>query len=272
MVKRGEALGKLSDVLDYLADHLEREYALRGKVKGAMVYPLFVLGIAAAVVTLLMVLVLPNLIEVLKESGQELPAMTKVVIAFSDFYKRLWWIAALLGIVVWAGLFRFFKTKRGRRMFHAFVLRAPLFGSLSKMVYITRFGENLSTLIAGGVPIVQALGITGNIVGNEVYEDIILKAKDALTQGDRMSDVLQKYPGQFPSVFTQMVKIGEKSGALDVTLLEIVRFYQKEVDRSIDAFLSILEPLLIVVLGLFVGGLMAAVVVPLYQIGSNFGG
>ena len=166
MVKRGEALGKLSDVLDYLADHLEREYNLKSKVKGAMIYPIFVLFVAVVVLTLLVVLVLPNLTNILEESGQKLPITTEVVIAFSNAYRQWWWSGTLILIGLGIVAFRLSKTKQGKMFFHTLFLRVPLFGSLLKMVYISRFGENLSTLITGGVPIVQALDITGKIVGN----------------------------------------------------------------------------------------------------------
>ena len=136
------------------------------------------------------------------------------------------------------------------------------------MVYLSRFAENLSTLIAGGLPIAKALDITGTIVGNDVYKAIIHEGMEAVRTGNKISSVLEKHPREFPPVFTQMVSVGEKSGSLDEVLDNIVEFYQKEVERAIETFLSVLEPLLIVVLGLLVGGLMASVLLPLYQLGS----
>ena len=270
MVKRGEALGKLSDVLSYLSEHLEREYALRSKVRGAMMYPGFVLVVAAAVLTLLSVMVLPNLTSILTESGQDLPLATRVVIAFSDFYKQWWWLSTLVMIGIGVGIFRFSKTSQGKKFFDTYLLKTPLIRTFLKMMYVSRFGENLSTLITGGVPIVKALDITGNIVGNDVYKKIIREARDEVAQGSRITDALEKYPDYFPPIFTQMVRVGEKSGALDTTMMEIVGFYQKEVDRSIDGFLSLIEPIMIVVLGVLIGGVMASVVLPLYQISSQF--
>lgn len=265
MVQRGEVLGNLSDVLQYLADHLEREQKLKGKIKGAMMYPLFVVVVAFAVITLMTITVLPNLTKILEESGQEIPLITKIVIAFSNFYGQWWWLVVVVVGASVAGMLRLLKTDRGRKVLHRVTLKIPLFGGFLRMMYISRFGENLSTLIKGGVSIVEALGIAGKIVGNEVYVRIIQQARDSVVQGSRVADVFERYPREFPPIFTQMIRVGEKSGALDETLAEVVEFYQDELDRSVDAFIELIEPLLIVVLGGLVGGVMAALMLPLYQ-------
>lgn len=265
MIRRGEALGKLSDVLAYLAEHLEREHQLKSKIRGAMVYPLFVVVIAFVVVTLLTITVLPNLTKILEESGGDLPLITKVVIAFANFYRQWWWVVTLVFAAGIVGLLQLAKTADARKVMHRTVLKIPVFGAFLRMMYVSRFGENLSTLITGGVPIVEALGITGRIVGNETYQRIIQQAKDSVSQGSKVADVFERYPKEFPPVFTQMIKVGEKSGALDQTLSEIVRFYRAEMDRSVEVFLGLIEPLLIVVLGVLVGGVMASLMLPLYQ-------
>lgn len=272
MVKRGESLGNLSDVLGYLAEHLEREFNLKGKVRGAMVYPIFVLIVAAAVITLLTVLVLPGLTQVLEEGGQDLPAITRVVIAVSNVYGQWWWLITLLFLGAMIGAFRWAKTEQGKRFFNKLFLKIPVISRLLKMMYISRFGENLATMIAGGVHIVEALEIASKIVGNDVYEDIIREAKDSVAEGSHIADAFQKYPVYFPPVFTQMIMVGEQSGRLDSTLLDIVRFYQIELDRSVEAFLSLIEPLMIVALGVLVGGVMASLMLPLYQLSSTIGG
>ncbi|MDP2735094.1 MAG: type II secretion system F family protein, partial [bacterium] len=268
MVKSGEASGTLSDVLDYLAEHLEREYELVSKIRSALVYPAFVVFLSFAVLFLLMFFVIPNLSSVLEETGQELPPITQAVLGFAFFLRSFWWVLfSLIGAGV-VFLVRWRQTPEGKRFFSKAMLRIPLLSSFLRMIYITRFAENLSTLIAGGLPIVQALDITGSIVGNDVYQDIINEAKTGVQKGDRISNVLQKYPSEFPPVFTQMMFVGEKSGSLDKTLNSIVGFYQKEVERQVEAFLSIIEPALIVFLGVVVGGLLASVLLPLYQLSS----
>jgi len=265
MVKRGEVLGKLSEVLEYLADHLQREHELKGKIKGAMVYPLFVVGVAFAVITLMTITVLPNLTQILEESNQEIPLVTKIVIAVSNFYGQWWWLVFVIIAVGIAGILRLSKTTGGKEALDRVTLKIPVFGVFLRMMYITRFGENLSTLVKGGVPIVEALEISGRIVGNSVYARIIQQARDSVAQGSKVADVFERYPKEFAPIFTQMIKVGEKVGALDDTLEEIVEFYRGELNRSVDAFIELIEPLLIVVLGVLVGGVMAALMLPLYE-------
>ena len=268
MVKAGEASGTLSSVLEYLADHMEREYHLISKIRSALVYPAFIVFLAFTVLSLLMFFVIPNLTKVLQETGQELPAVTEFVLTLASLFRAFWWILLLLVGGAAFFLFRWKSTPEGTRFFSESYLKVPLLGSFLRMIYLSRFAENLSTLISGGLPIVQALNITGRIVGNTVYSGIIEEAKREVQKGNQISTVLQKYPREFPPVFTQMVFVGEKSGTLDKTLSNIVSFYQKEVERTVEAFLSIIEPALIVVLGLVVGGLLASVLLPLYQLGS----
>ncbi|MDA1337571.1 MAG: type II secretion system F family protein [bacterium] len=268
MVKSGEASGTLSDVLEYLADHMEREYHLVSKIRSALVYPAFIVFLAFAVLSLLMFFVIPNLSRVLEQTGQELPGITKFVLTLASLFRGFWWVFLLMA---GGGIFFFFrwkKTPEGTEFLSRLYLKIPLLSSFLRMIYLSRFAENLSTLISGGIPIVQALDITSRIVGNALYSEIIKEAKSEVQKGNQISTVLQKYPAEFPPVFTQMVFVGEKSGTLDKTLSNVVSFYQKEVERTVEAFLSIVEPALIVFLGLVVGGLLASVLLPLYQIGS----
>jgi len=267
MVKSGEASGKLSDVFMYLADYLEREYSFQGKIKGAMVYPFFILFVFLAVVTIMMVYVIPQLTEVLKETGQELPLATRVVMTISDFLKTQGVIAALVFLGLIIALVRFVKSKTGKKFFDKNLLKLPLLGSFLKKLYLARCALNLSTLISGGLPIAQALEITGEVVGNNLYKEIILKTRDEVKKGEPISSVLEKYPNLIFSLFYQMVAVGEKTGTLDSSLMNVVEFYQRDVDRSLDDFIKLLEPIFIILLGGVVAGLMVAVLMPLYSIG-----
>ena len=215
-----------------------------------------------------MFFVIPNLTKVLEQTGQELPGITKFVLGLATLFRGFWWVFLLLTGGALVFFFRWRKTPEGARLLDRFYLRVPLLNSFLRMIYLSRFAENLSTLISGGLPIVQSLDITERIVGNSVYAEIIGEAKTEVQKGNKISTVLQKYPAEFPPVFTQMVFVGEKSGSLDKTLSNVVSFYQKEVERTVEAFLSIIEPALIVFLGLIVGGLLASVLLPLYQLGS----
>ncbi len=265
MIKSGEISGSLSDSLDYLADHLEREYNLSSSIKGAMIYPALVISVMIAVLTIMMVFVIPSLTETLEASGQELPFVTKLVIMASDFMRNQGWIFIVFLVIFGIIGFRFAKSKRGLKFLDKISLSLPLIGNFVKKVNLSTFAENLSTLIGGGVPITQALDITGSIVKNSVYKKIIKIARDEVEKGETISSVLVRFPKAFPPMFCQMISVGEKTGSLDKTLMNVVSFYQKEVDRTIKSMLSILEPMLVVFLGLIVAGIMAAVMLPMYQ-------
>ena len=266
VVKAGEAAGSLSESLNYLAEHLEREYHLTAKVRGALLYPAFILLVVLAVLVLMVFFVIPNLTAVLEASGGELPLPTRFVMGSADFLRNqgLWIILVLFIVGVFC--FRYYFTEKGRNFFDRIFLRLPLIGTFLKMVYLSRFAENLSTLISGGLPIIQALEIAAVITGNTSYQKIILQAREEVRKGEQISSVLARAPGLFPPVFVQMALIGEKTGTLDSTLRNIVDFYQKEIDRTIDNLLSILEPVLIVFLGLVVAGVMLSILMPIYKV------
>jgi len=268
MVRAGEASGKLSESLSYLADHLERDYHLLSRIRGAMMYPALIVSVVLIVLALMMFFVIPHLTQVLEETEQELPAVTKMVINLTDLFRKWGWVFILIFISLIISAFRYYKTKAGKNFFDNFFLKLPMINQILKMVYLSRFAENLSTLISGGLPITQSLEITGNIVGNSVYQKIILRARDEVRRGEPISQVLSRFPEVFPPVFTQMTLVGERTGTLDRALMNLVNFYQKETDTLIETLLGLLEPLLIVFLGVVVGGLMAAILLPLYRVAS----
>jgi len=266
VVKSGEAAGKLSEVLSYLADHTEREYNFYSKVIGAMVYPIFVFFVFTIILALMVTLVIPKLTQILTESGQALPLVTKAVIKTSDFLRDWWWLILLFLLGIFVFISQIIKTKQGKIFVDEFSLKLPLFGDFIKKIYLTRIAENLSTLISAGLPIMQALEITGEIAGNDVYRNIVLKTRDGVKRGELISVILSRYPESFPPLFIQMATVGEKTGRLDSTLMNIVNFYQGEVERTLDGFVKLLEPILIIILGLIVAGLIASVLLPLYRI------
>jgi len=268
MVKSGEVSGKLSEVLTYLADHLEREYHLLARVKGALLYPFLVLFVVFLILALLVFFVIPHLSEVLEASGEQLPLITQIIIAIAEFFRQFG--VAILLILVFLAIFclRYYRTEKGRKFFDNLLLKLPLFSPLFKMIFTNRFAENLSTLISGGLPIAQSLEIVADIIDNTLYKEVILKTRDEVRKGEAISDILGKSPELFSPVFVQMVLVGERTGSLDNTLMNIVDFYQKEIDRTIDNALSILEPVLIVFLGVIVAGLMLSILVPMYKMVS----
>ncbi len=268
MVRSGEKSGKLTEALSYLANHLEKEYYFISSVQGAMIYPTLVLVVAIGVLLMMAFFVMPQLTSVFQQSGHTLPIVTRMVIATSAFLRK-WWIVFLLFSIAFIVFFwQYIKTKEGREAFDNISLKLPLVGGLFKMVYLSRFGEGLSTLISGGLPITEALQISGDITSNSVYKKVIFQAKDAVRRGEPISSVLKLHPDIFPPIFSQMVFVGERTGTLDKALLNIVEFYQKEVNRKMDSLLSVLEPALIIFLGLVVGVIIVSVLYPLYRVYS----
>jgi len=266
IVRAGESSGKLSDSLGYLANHLEREYYLKEKIKGAMIYPALILVMTIGILFMMSFFVIPKLIDILQETGQELPLLTRVVIFTTDFARS--WAGIVLYIVIGAGmfaLFRYSKTKEGKARTDRTLLKIPILGSFLKLVYLSRFAENLSTLIIGGLPIAKSLEISGSVVGNDVYKEVIERTTDEVKKGEKISSVLERHPDLFPAMFSTMILIGEKTGTLDNTLMNLVNFYREEIERGIEALLKIIEPLLIVIMGGLVGLMVGSILLPLYQ-------
>ena len=265
MVKAGEASGKLAESLNYLADHLEREYELTSKLKGASVYPTLIIVFIFIVFNIMIFTVIPNLKMVLAETEAQTPPLTAAIMAFTEFLQKyaIFVFGAIAAALV--GLFRYYKTEEGKRLFDKFFLKVPLFGALLKKVYLARLAENLSTLISAGIMINQALEITSEIVGNNTYQEAMFSISQDVRDGVPLSSAVSLFPENFPPIFVQMISVGEKTGTLDSSLINVSNFYRKESDRAIDSMLSILEPLLIIFLGGIVGGLMLAVLLPIYQ-------
>jgi len=266
MVKSGEVSGELSEVLNYLADHLEREKDFRSKTIGAMIYPVMVLGVVVVVIVAMTLFVIPKLGEMIKEMGVEPPFITRVILAFSDFLKKQALIFVIIFAAIIFGIYRFLKSEEGKKIYDRISLKMPILGPFLQKVYLTRFAENLATLISGGLPIARALEITAEIVGNSVYKDIILKTRDGVRRGEPISAILEQYPKAIPPLFTQMTLVGEKAGQISSSLRNVVGFYRKDVERTLDNFVAFLEPLLIIFLGIIVAGLVASVLMPIYQV------
>ena len=266
MVKSGEASGKLSEVLNYLADSLEKQYEIVSRIRGAMIYPALLIGVSFSVIAVIIFFVMPQFSEIFRSSGQNLPWFTELVIGVSEFLRKwlLIFILLFMGILGFV-IFYLRKTKEGEETLDKHLLKIPLVGSLLKMFYLSRFAQNLSTLIMGGLPIAYALKICGDIVNNSIYKEIISKTQDGVKKGKAISSILVNFPEYFPPIFTQMVITGEKTGQLEDSLHKIAVFFQKEVERTIENIVSIIEPALIVMLASVIGLIAAAVFIPLYS-------
>jgi len=264
MVRAGETSGKLDEALNYLAGHMEREYEVNSKVRGAMIYPAFVISAFFIALTVMMVFVIPRLTGILEESGQELPIFTKIIIGTSDFLRSSWYIlfAVIIGGIIF--LLRYIKTEQGKKIWDRAQLRLPIFGEILRKVYLFRFAESLATLIEGGVPITRALSISRDITGNTVYKEIIDEALTNVKKGDTLGSTLAMHSA-IPPLLSQMVAVGEQAGKLVAVLHSVARFYQKDVDNAVDNIASLIEPILIVAMGAGVGILLAGVLLPIYN-------
>jgi len=269
MIRSGEVSGTLENTLLYLADYLERQHYLNSKVKNAMVYPAFILFGFLVIGVLMMVMVIPNLTKILEESGQELPLATKAIIGLSDFLRNWGW---LLLVILFGGAgyiaYLFKNSIAFRHYWHGLKIKIPILGKIFKKIYISRLADNLSTLITGGISILQALQVSADVVGNLVFRDIILEAKDQVRAGGTISGSFEKYP-EIPNLVVQMIATGEQAGALDDILKKMSSYYSKEIDTTVDTLSQLIEPILIVVLGIGVAFLVAGILMPIYNIAGG---
>lgn len=269
MVKSGEVSGNLPIILEKIADHLESEYEISSKMMGAMMYPAVIMVIFVLIFVVIMIFVIPGLVEVLRGTGQELPIATKIVISISDFFVVYWYVVLALFLAAAAFVIYFPKTAVGKDIIDKVALKVPIFGPFLKNLFLARFAENFSTLISAGIPINEALEVVADLVGNNVYRNVILSAKDRVVKGESVSHVFSQQKGIISPLFVQMVAVGEQTGKLDSSLMNVVRFYKRESSIFVDSISSIIEPILIIGLAVMVGFLVAAVLLPIYKISTT---
>jgi type IV pilus assembly protein PilC len=268
MVKAGEVSGNLQKTLNDLADNIEKNYDLTSKLKGAMYYPAFIFSAMIVVGFLMMAFVMPQLLEILKESDAQLPIQTVILIKTSDIFSEYWWAigVALIGIVV--GITYYLKTDDGKREFDQLILKVPIVNKILKNIYVARFAENLTSLLNSGLTINTALIITSDVIGNEVYRQIIREAASSIKKGGKIADTFNKYD-LFPPIVVQMLQVGEETGKVSYSLSKITDFYTKEADNLVKNFSSLIEPVIMVILAIGVGILVSAILLPIYQVATN---
>ena len=265
LVKAGEIGGILDTILERLADYLESSEALKAKIKGAMTYPIVVFAIAGLVVVALVMFVLPQFKEIFLGMNIELPWATQFLLSLSDFMVG-WWFVVLPGIVLIPLLiWKFFQTKTGSRIWDTNILRVPNLGMMMRKVAVAKFTRTLGTLISSGVPILQALEVTSQTAGNCVIAEAVDKTRISIREGESIAEPL-KSSGVFPPMVVQMIAVGEETGELDKMLTKIADFYDTEVDTAVKGLTSVIEPLIIVVLGVVIGGIVMAVFMPMLKL------
>jgi len=268
IIKSGEATGRVADSLDYLARHIEIEYNLHQKIRGAMIYPTFVILVFIAAFFLVTLFIIPKISEVLKEFSENLPLTTKLMFSLSDFVTKGGWIFVLAMLSTLFLVPQYLKrSAQSSEFYDKISLKVPILGDFNKKIFLARFAENFSVLISAGLPITQALRITGDIINNSVYKKIIKECEEKVSRGERVNIVFKHYPKQIPSFVSQMILTGEETGMLDKTLMSVAEFYRAEIERTANNLTSILEPILILILGIGVAVMAVSLFIPLFKIG-----
>ena len=264
IVKSGEASGTMQESLLHLADYIEKQYLLNSKVKNALMYPGVILGGFGVVGAVMMAFVVPQLTSIFRENEQELPLPTKILVLVSDFMKDNFFLLIIATIVLIYGIKKYIATQEGKENLDKLIFKIPKFNSIFQKFYVARFAKNLSMLIKSGVPIISALKISGDVVGNEIYKKIVYSSIDEVKIGGSVAYAFER-SDQLPPLVPRMIRIGEKTGKLDTVLEDISDFYTKEVNIAVDGLMALIEPILIFILGAGVGILVSAILMPIYQ-------
>jgi len=267
MVRAGEAGGVLNTILNRIALFIEKANRLKKKVKGAMIYPCTIVAVAIGVVSILLIFVIPVFAELYGSMGRALPAPTQMTINVSNFF-RAYFVHVVVSIALIAvGIKMYYKTPKGRMVIDGILLKMPILGDLLRKVAVARFSQNMSLLLASGVPILEGLAITAKTAGNKVIEKAIMDARISISEGKTVAEPLEK-SGVFPPMVCQMVSVGENTGALDNMLKRVGDFYEEEVDNSVNNITALMEPMIMVFLGIVLGGLVISMYLPIFQLGS----
>jgi type IV pilus assembly protein PilC len=268
LVEAGEQAGALESLLDKIATYKEKTEALKKKVKKALFYPAAVLAVAVIVTTILLLFVIPEFEELFKGFGADLPAFTMMVINLSKFVQAYGiYMAVVIGGLFWVFFYFKKRSKRMREFLDRAALKMPVIGPILNKAAIARFSRTLATMFAAGVPLVEALESVAGATGNIIYENAVMRMRDEVATGQRLQRAMETTE-LFPNMVVQMIAVGEESGSLDTMAGKVATFYEAEVDNAVDAMSSLLEPLIMVILGVLVGGLVVAMYLPIFKLGS----
>ncbi len=269
MVKSAEVTGRLGEVLSFLADYLEKQATLIGKVKRALIYPAFVIGLFVVVMIVMLTMVLPQITPIFTESKLELPFFTKLLITTGSIMSTWWWLLLIgfFGLVIL--IVDYVQTQEGKLVMNELSLHIPVIGKLFQGLYVARFAESARVLIQGGLTIPQAIEISSHTIGNYVFEDILHEAAQNVRKGQLLSQALANAP-YFPPLVSQLISVGESTGRLEQLLGKISDFYGREVEGTVDNLVELIQPALLVVIGIMVAGLFASILLPLYNITQSF--
>ena len=269
MVRAGEETGKLDETFAFLADYLDRNYEITQKARNALIYPAFVMTTFIVVMVLMMTLVVPHLASMLNEVGQDIPAYTKIVIGISTFFADYILLILIIFLIGAVFLVRYSRTQAGKVVLSHVRLKIPYLGAVYQKLFLSRIADNLSTMLKSGIQILRGIEITGTVVGDPVYEEILASAAREVKGGLPVSEALRRHP-EMPGIVIAMIKIGEETGNMGNILDTMAKFYRREVNNAIDTLVGLIEPFMIVFLAVGVAVLLAAILIPIYNIASGF--
>lgn len=268
MVKAGEESGKLTQTFTYLADYLDRQYQLTSKTKNALIYPGFVIGVFFTVMIMMFVFIVPRLSVIINDSGQAIPFSTKIVFTISDLLVN-YGIFIVIGLALFGFyIFRLTKSNSGKVYLDRIKISAPIFKSIYTKLYLSRIADNMDTMLSSGITIVRAIELTSVVVGNKIFEDLLKDVGEKIKSGSSLSDAFAMHK-EIPPIMTGMVHVGEETGSLGSILKTLGKFYAREVNEAVDTLVSLIEPIMIVLLGLGVGLLLTSILMPIYNIAGG---
>jgi type IV pilus assembly protein PilC len=267
MVRSGETTGKLDETLVYLADQQERDYDLQSKIRGALIYPAFIFSALVVVGGAMMIFVVPQLTGILTSSGTELPFATKLLISVSSFLRNQWWVLVIVAAVASAAFRAYQRTPGGATSIDRFKMQMPIFGQIYQRIYLIRFSRSLATLLVSGIPLPRSLEIVADIVGNRVYRILTLETITSIEAGNSIASVFIKHK-EVPPMLSQMMTVGEQTGKLDTILGKLANFYSRELENMVANLVSLIEPLILVLMGVAVATLVVAILLPIYNLSS----
>lgn len=268
MIKSGEESGKLTQTFSYLADYLDRQYQLTSKTKNALIYPSFVIGVFVIVMVLMFTFIVPKLSDIIAESGTEVPFFTKIIMGASQIFVNYGLYMLALVVVLVVLLLRYARTEKGKMYFDRLKITFPIIKNIYQKLYLSRIADNMDTMLSSSIPIVRAIELTSSVVGNIIYRDILKEITESVKTGNSLSASFGMHE-EIPSIMSGMIKVGEETGSLGNILKTLGSFYGREVNEAVDSMVSLIEPIMIIALGLGVGVLLASVLMPIYNIAGG---
>ena len=268
MIKSGEESGKLTQTFSYLADYLDRQYQLTSKTKNALIYPSFVIGVFVIVMVLMFTFIVPKLSDIIAESGTEVPFFTKIIMGASQIFVNYGLYMLALVVVLVVLLLRYARTEKGKMYFDRLKISFPIIKNIYQKLYLSRIADNMDTMLSSSIQIVRAIELTSSVVGNIIYRDILKEITESVKTGNSLSASFGMHE-EIPSIMSGMIKVGEETGSLGNILKTLGSFYGREVNEAVDSMVSLIEPIMIIALGLGVGVLLASVLMPIYNIAGG---